>query len=522
MDRVRALKGKNWIALFLIIAAFIGMILWYGPTDNWSWDPSFYYAQLRSPIIENDLDFRNETKTSGIVTPVTVTGLQGSPWPIGPSIFWSPFFLLAHIFMLIVDPAKATGFSSPYIALVSFGSALYGLAGVLVLYRLCRNFGGKYISIITVLLCFAATPLFYYIYHQTMMAHSTGLLVSALMFLFYVLLTVNQMNRKWSGLIFGVLLGLNFLMRWAGLLFVVFPITYYASQIIKAYRRKDSTELRFLTVQIIVAIISFGLTISPQLALWQRLYGNFLIVPQGSEAFVEGILPINTLKVIFDTNRGLLFWCPFVLIGMLGIFRIPNLEIRLSSAVCIILQIIIIGYRVDWFSGGGFGARYFVELLPLVAVGFVCLTQGYSEKPVWQVGLSVLAFALIVHQSVLMYAVEQTANGWLDIQGYLKGRPLGLSWQIKSFLNLMKDPRLWLVPRSFINEQRQAILVNLIDGVRDYRAYVIPGVAAVLTPVAAIAGLWISKYKDKMQLPVILTGVVVVMVAWSIYIMLVG
>jgi hypothetical protein len=233
-------------------------------------------------------------------------------------------------------------------------------------------------------------------------------------------------------------------------------------------------------------------------------------------------LPVNTLKVFFDTNRGLLFWCPFVLLGMVGMFRIPEREIRWSTLACMLLQVIVIGYRADWFSGGGFGARYFVELLPLVAVGFICLAQGLARERMGRVALLLLTASLILHQSVLMYAVEQTANGWLDIQAYLKGRPLGVRWQITSFLNLMRHPGLWLVPRSFISEQRQAILINYLDGVRDLRAYFVTAVAAILTPLAIAAGAWMSKLRVKVRLPVLLTGVMGIMLGWSIYLMLVG
>jgi hypothetical protein len=112
------------------------MVVFFGPTDNWRWDPSYYYAQLRSPIIDKDLDYRNETDTSEIKTTYTVTGLQHSPWPVGPAILWSPFFFIAHAFETIVSPMSATGFSAVYISLVSLGSALYGLLGVFLIYRI--------------------------------------------------------------------------------------------------------------------------------------------------------------------------------------------------------------------------------------------------------------------------------------------------------------------------------------------------------------------------------------------------
>ena len=513
---------RRLILLILMVAGFLLIVVFYGPTDNWTWDPSFYYAQLRSPIIENNLDFRNETNTNSITTPVTVTGLQGSAWPIGPSILWSPFFLLAHLLVLLIIPAKANGLSIPYIALVSFGSAMYGIAGLFVLYKICRNYGEKYISIIAVLLSLAATPLFFYIFHQPIMAHTTGFFVAAILYLYYIMLTKNQISGKWSGLIFGVLIGLSFLMRWSGLLFIIFPILYYLYQIIWSVRAKDNHELRRLFIQIFIAMTSFTVTISPQLSLWQRLYGNFLTIPQDSATFVGSIFPINLFKVFFDTNRGLLFWSPFILIGMVGIIRIPQQQIRLSTSLCLVSQVILIGYRVDWYSGGGFGARYFIELLPMIAVGFICLMRGFSRQPIRQVGLAFLTVILIVHQSVLLYAVEQSINGWLNFVNYLKGNPLGERWQLNSLIKLAKHPELWFAPRPFTSKYRQTILVSLLAGVRDYRAYIIQGSAAILTPLVIFIAYWTRKYKSDVMFLVIPIGVALYMAVWAVYLMLVG
>ena len=517
-----AAKNELYKTLFWIIICLGGVIVFFSPTENWSWDPSYYYAQIRSPIIENDLDFRNETITNGVATRVTVTGLQGSAWPVGPSLLWAPFFLLAHFIVLLINPAKATGFSFPYISLVSFGSALYGMIGVLILYKICRYYGNKYISIITTVLCLGATPLFYYIFRQPLMAHSTGFLVSAIMFLFYIRLTDNQISRDWSGLTFGVLLGLNFLMRWTGILFAIFPVTYFATQIIKAVREKNSPESRFLIKQICIMIAGFGLMITPQMALWYRLYGKFLVIPQGASTFVANILPINTLKVFFDTNRGLLFWSPFVLIGMIGIVRIPKLEIRISAAICFVSQVVLIGYRADWFSGGVFGARYFIELLPMLAVGFICLVRGFSMKTAGQLLLAVCTIVLVVHQSVLIYAVEHPFDGYIDIVKYILGQPLGVRWQLNSFIMQFRNPGLWLKPWLYGVQDRQTILINLVAGVRDLRAYRIPGTAALLTPFAVIGVLWIRKYTHKINLLIILLGVIMYMVAWSFYYLVVG
>jgi hypothetical protein len=118
----------------LVLDLTAPFVVFYGPTDNRRWDPSYYYAQVHSPLIDRDLDFRNETDTGQIETKVTVTDLQHSPYLIGPSILWSPHFVGANIFTLAFRQVSATGFSAPYITNVSLGPALYGLLGIYVVY----------------------------------------------------------------------------------------------------------------------------------------------------------------------------------------------------------------------------------------------------------------------------------------------------------------------------------------------------------------------------------------------------
>src|SRR6266542_6908701 len=75
------------------------LILWmlYGvPLQNLNWDPSFYYAHVRSPLIDGDLDFSNDGLPPSLVARHTRTGLAPSIWSAGPALVWAPFFLLAH------------------------------------------------------------------------------------------------------------------------------------------------------------------------------------------------------------------------------------------------------------------------------------------------------------------------------------------------------------------------------------------------------------------------------------------
>lgn len=510
----------KWTAFFIVVG-LVGMIVFFGPTDNWSWDPSFYYAQLRSPIIENDLDFSNETIITRGGTRKTVTGLQHSPWPIGPSILWSPFFLVAHLVVLIVRPSLADGFYFPYITLVSLGSAIFGIVALIMIYRICRYFGNKSISVVTTLLCLGATPLFFYIFRQPIMAHTTGLFASASIVLVFIVLADNQQLKNRSGLMFGVCLGLNFLTRWAGVLLAVLPLTYFIDKFLIANREKNFLEIKSILRQILIMGVTFVLTISPQMILWYRIHRKLIVSPQGARGFIDSILPINLFDVFVHTNRGLVFWSPFILIGMFGITRIPDKRMKLASIIYMLSLILLIGYRRDWYSGGGFGARYFIESLPLLAIGFVILWRSVPRFISGNLFFSCLSAALVLHQLVLMHAVEFGAAGWINLGNYSNGEPIGLGWQYQSLLKLLKDPNLWLLPRPYVGQDRQTILVNFLAGVKDLGTYLIPGLAVILSPMAVISLSLLRRIKIA-HLRVISVGIMVYMVLWSIYLLVIG
>jgi hypothetical protein len=128
----------------------------------------------------------------------------------------------------------------------------------------------------------------------------------------------------------------------------------------------------------------------------------------------------------------------------------------------------------------------------------------------------------MIHQSVLLYAIEHASEEWIHIQNYRNGQPLGLGWQFTNFLRLIENPQLWLAPRLYIAQNRQTILANYVAGIKDFGAYLITGTAAVLAPIALIASATIRKYIVSSHIPIICMGIVAYLLAWAVYLMIVG
>lgn len=462
-----------------LAVALVGVglaLLFFGPTDNWRWDPSFYYAQMRAPLIEGHLDFRPETVPPNGVSKRTVTGLQPSAWPIGPSILWSPFLLLAHIVVTASgNHQAATGFTAPYIAAVSAGSALYGLLGVLVTYRLCRLFGARGPALTATTLTLLATPLFFYVFRQPIMAHSASFLAAALLLLTLALLQRGDIPFAYSGLLLGTLVGLNMILRWVGLTLALLPALFFLYALVVAVRQRDNRRLRMIGGQIAIAAVIALIVVAPQMALWRRLYNVWFTVPLGG--FSDSWLPVNFWNLFFHTNRGLLYWAPFVLLGMIGLARLEPRGMRLAVVVYLLAYCVLLGRWEIWTGGGGYGPRFFIETLPIVAVGFVCLIGGLWRFRWGRDAVLALAAVLIAHQFVLVTIVERA---WLPLEVYFNGGPLGVGFQVDGLRRLLEHPAEWLQPRPFVGLDRQSLVASLLSGEMDWRNYVIPLIGAPL------------------------------------------
>lgn len=505
-----------------VVIAVLAMIFFFGPTDNWVWDASIYYAQLRSPLVENNLDFRNEILTNGVVLPATKTGLVGAMHPIGPAILWAPFFVLAHSLTLIIAPHMADGYSPIYIALVSFGSVLYGIAGVWLIYGIGRHFGDSKIAAIVALLSLFATPLFFYTFRQPIISHSTNIFVASLMVLAYVTLEKDQAIHQKSGLIFGTLAGFAFLTRWTGALLVLYPLSYFLSRFVKAATEKDKETIKIIVQQLAIAMLVGIAVISPQIVLWKRIYGTYLAFPQMDRVFlVDGPLPIYLDDILFNTSRGLLFWAPITVWGLVGLFWIPNRRLRWLSVLYVAFFLINIGYRIDWYSGGAVGQRYVIELLPVLAIGAVCLTQRLVQSRRALYLFVTLAILLIAQQAVLVFSIERSHSGWMDVERYFTGQPIGIAWFFTNSLRLLKEPLLWFSPRPYVALDRQTIACNLFQGVSSSPAYYITGIALLSTCIAA--PFWpIAMRVSRPRAERLLIAAPLYMVAWAVYLARVG
>src|SRR5919108_2044779 len=182
----------------LALVVLFALLIPFSTPRIYATDEVQHYVYLRSLWFDGDFDFANDYRRFAELNPRSgidrsllqpdrirqATGLYGDIAPIGSAIMWAPSFLLADGVVRLANAfgarIPADGFSAPYIYAVCYASALYGLLGLLLSYRLARRHATPFATALASATIWLATPLVFYMFVLMPWAHATGFFLVAL------------------------------------------------------------------------------------------------------------------------------------------------------------------------------------------------------------------------------------------------------------------------------------------------------------------------------------------------------
>ena len=363
-----------------------------------------YYAYLPSVFIDGDLSMKSPKEFRWTVVgnkplpyewdgiPVYgPTGKYLDKYTIGTALLESPFFLAAYISAPLFH-YSGNGYSLPFQIAVQLSGISYLAAGAFFLFRYllyCFRIGTALLSATAIVF---ATNAIHYGTYQAAYSHAYSFFLLSLL----LLLThcYRQAERSASRRIstlsasFGFLVGLIALTRVPNLISVLIPV----SVVLEGYARDRNRVL--LAEQFLWGILSFAITLSPQLAYWYAVTGHLLVNSYLGETFHW--LDPQILPFLFSLRRGLFFWSPVVLLAVTGLPLLIRNNRWLGTAICLVLllEIYVCASWWSWWYGSSFGSRPMVDMMPLLALPLACRIRWMEQR--------VACFAPIVAVSVLV------------------------------------------------------------------------------------------------------------------------
>ena len=357
-----------------------------------------YYAYVRAPLIEHDLDFTHdyqranesfrEARCDENGQPKTEfhtrTGHLDNHFSVGPAMLWSPFLLITHGGLLLAralgSKIPADGFSAPYRYAMAFATGLYGFLALLLSFRLACKYVGPTWSFIATIAVWWASSLPVYMYFNPSWSHAHSAFVVALFLWYWNATREHRSLTQW--LLLGAIVGLMLDVYYPNLMVVsvlaVEGVGEYG-QILGSPRRVSPGFLHLLSRHLLFGLVVCMVMI-PTFVSRTVIYGG---------PFETGYLPIRDFlwrspvffRVLFSSDHGLLSWTPllgFAILGLLFfVFRLPRVGIPFFTAL--LAFYLFISFYPDWAGISSYGNRFFVSLTALFILGLGIFLDRFAQ-----------------------------------------------------------------------------------------------------------------------------------------------
>jgi hypothetical protein len=425
--------GARWIdgpRLVLVLLA-----LWMFPSvyARLGGDGFQYYALLRSPVVDHDLDFANDFAGLGARPVISVQGEVTSRAPIGLALLWLPPFLLVHAATAaaaLVSSAKADGFGPAYQAAVTGATYVYGVLALVLLESLLRPRFGRTVALLTVLALWLATPMHFYMVANPFMSHAGSAFAATLFVATWLRARETGRCREW--VLAGLAGGLMGLVRVQDAVLLALPLVDLA------FRR--SFALR-AAAAFVAGPAALGLL---QALVWARLYG-FGFAGIVMQQNLVGRSGLHLLELMFSARHGLFTWTPLFLFAALGWLLWLARDARLGALILagFALAALVNGAMLDWWGGDAYGQRRLLGLFPFFGLGLGATLHFLRRKPLVPVAAILTSLTLwnlnfeYVYNSGLLapksqavsldaVAAAQADLAWRAVAGWENSLPRGV------------------------------------------------------------------------------------------------
>ena len=384
-----------------------------------------YYAWLRSPAVDGDLEFTNEYLAPEVPFGHIPTWLAGARTAtdhaqnlasVGPALVWAPFYLLGEaltrIGIVLGEPWRTDGYAPPYLLMIDLAGMVVGLAAVRYSMLLAQRAAGRPMATLAAIGLCAGSAIIYFALFESYYAHIlSAALVAAFAWYWHV---TRQARTVWQWAVLGGLAGAMCLAYWVNALVMLLPAIDALAAGIDALRRRDGRGVARTIAHGILFLGTCLLAFTPQMLAWQIVYGTPLTIPHGGGFAGPG--GFKAIEMFLSPLHGQVWWAPLSIVALIGAVGYAR---RDRAGWWLLLTFALyFSYNAtlsSWHGGGPFGLRRVVNVLPLLAPGMGWALDWLARRspiaPVavlsaglaWQAGLMIrfLVYAIPHHPGEL-------------------------------------------------------------------------------------------------------------------------
>ncbi|MCK5494237.1 MAG: glycosyltransferase family 39 protein, partial [Candidatus Omnitrophica bacterium] len=297
---------------------------------------------------------------------------------------WAPFYIYAKVIYFFADKLNLSNlgyfeFEKVAKCLMSFSTVVFTILTLIFTYFIVRKFFSYKITILSILVVFFGTPIFYYSLFNVANANIVATLLSVILILFYLQI-MDKGKIPWlvCGLFFSICIAVK-VDLWFHSLFIFSFFIYHVIG-----RRISWVKGIFFLIGIVPGIALK--TINDYIK-----YGNLHI----GEVCTLNLKGNYLLDQLFSSYRGFFYTSPVFYICLAGIclilldylkknknnyssFKNVNI-VALFLCLYVLIKIIVLGWRYAW-GGGTCGARPLLTEFPVFVLLYAIVSQIQKKR----------------------------------------------------------------------------------------------------------------------------------------------
>jgi hypothetical protein len=354
-------------------------------------DGNGYYAWVRSPVIDHDLDFENEflrgdpsflnaVSEEGELRPdmYTENGRVRNQWGVGPAVVWAPFVLVAHGVVIAGRAVglgwPADGYSLPYLWMSAVVTALAASIGLLLSLRVAMTLARMGPAVLGTTAIWLASSLPIYQFLLPFWPFGIAVLVSSA--LVWVWHRPGWTASRWLTL--GALCGFAVSVHPVGVTWSVLPV----ASLLGLDRGTFGERSRALG--------------------WFALGGLAGLIPQLIGKVIVNHSPFDTgyrvswrfldpdfFRVLLGADHGAFSWTPVLFLALIGLAIVVRRDRRLGIGLMVVFAAMV--YLIASYGSyeqSSFGNRFLLWFTPGFVIGASALADAAWSRRGLVIGLT--------------------------------------------------------------------------------------------------------------------------------------
>lgn len=392
-------KNASFLAVLtitiIILMVNFDLKLWKVPNRIITHDVKSYYAYLPAIFIYQDIGLDTLNNNHGLNERLSAikssNGKYHLRYTMGNAIMYSPFFLTAHLLAPVFNHDR-DGYTPPYKIALLLSSTFFLLLGLFFLRKYLIQYYHESIVAFSFFTIVIGTNLLFYATIEAPMSHSYGFALISI-FIYLTFLWYRKQSFL-TTLLFGFVFGLIVLMRPSNIIVLIFFVLFEIGSFKDLKERVILFSKKFYLI--FIMMIPFFLVWLPQFLYWKHVSGHYLYYSYEDQGFFFNNPQI--FKSLFSYKKGWLLYTPIMTFALFGLFLLRKYQkgMILPIAIFLVLNIYLLSSWFQWYFGGSFGLRAYIDSYSILVIPFAALCQYMFSRKLWiKISFLVIVLSLV-------------------------------------------------------------------------------------------------------------------------------